>query len=396
MFDNHIYKQTEGAAMGSSLSPAIANLFMTYFENKALNNANRKPKLWLRYVDDIFVVWPHGKDELQAFLEYINSIHSRIQFTLELEQNNKLPFLDVLITKTREGTLQHTVYRKPTHTNRYLNAESHHHPTQIQGVANTLISRSIRLADNDNREQELTNITIALKNNGYKNHTIQKAKHHQQNSRPKNTTEQRTKTVLPYIKGTTDRIGRILRRHNISTAFKPYQTIRSQLRNPKHKIKLENQGVYSIPCGTCGLKYVGQTNRRISARVNEHKLSIKNKQTTSALFIHQHETNHKIDFDNTKQIANVDHYKTRLIREAIEIEKDGFLNKRDDALKLPAAWKSIFEIHRDKSNATCQTTLNANSLPNAQGAEPTQTPTNHRYNLRNKTRRSGNEPSVNT
>ena len=92
--------------MGSSLSPAIANLFITYFENKELNNANRKPKLWLRYVRDIFVVWPHGKDELQAFLEYINSIYSRIQFTLELEQNNKLPFLDVLITKTRKGTLQ--------------------------------------------------------------------------------------------------------------------------------------------------------------------------------------------------------------------------------------------------------------------------------------------------
>ena len=93
--------------------------------------------------------------------------------------------------------------------------------------------------------------------------------------------------------------------------------MRSQLRNPKHKIKLENQGVYSIPCRTCGLKYVGQTNRRIFARVNEHKLNIKNKQTTLALFIHQHKTNHKIDFDNTKQIANVDHYKTRLISEAI-------------------------------------------------------------------------------
>ena len=113
---------------------------------------------------------------------------------------------------------------------------------------------------------------------------------------------------------------------------------------------------------------MGQTNRRICARVDKHKLSIKNKETTSALFIHQHETNHKIDFDNTKQIANIDHYKTRLIREAIEIEKYGFLNKRDDALKLSTAWKSIFEIHRDKTNATCQTRLNKNSLPNGQGA----------------------------
>ena len=117
--------------MGSSLSPAVANLFMVYFEKKAIETANLKPKLWIRYVDDVFVVWSFGKEKLLNFLDHLNSIHPRIEFTLELEQNNQLPFLDVLVIKTQDGRLEHTVYRKPTHTNRYLNAECPHHPSHI-------------------------------------------------------------------------------------------------------------------------------------------------------------------------------------------------------------------------------------------------------------------------
>ena len=151
--------------MGSSLSPAVANLFMIYFEKKAIESANLKPKLWIRYVDDVFVVWPFGRERLLKFLDHLNSIHPRIQFTLELEENNRQPFLDVQVMRTQEGHLEHTVSRKPTHTNRYLNAEFHHHPSQIQAVANTLISRSIRLTNDNHRSQELNKITAALQQN---------------------------------------------------------------------------------------------------------------------------------------------------------------------------------------------------------------------------------------
>ena len=384
MFNNQIYRQIEGAAMGSSLSPVVANLFMIYFERKALKDARLKPKLWLRYVDDIFVVWPFGKDELLSFLDYLNSIHPRIQFTVELEEENKLPFLDVLVSKTTNGSLEHTIYRKPTHTNRYLNAESHHHPTQLQGVVKTLISRSVRLSDDRNRPREMEKITTALKQNGYKHQAISNALRQTQNPKTKNITEERPITIIPYVKGTTDKIGRLLRKHNIKTVYKPHQTIRSYLKNPKDKIKFENQGVYCIPCGTCNQKYVGQTNRRISARLEEHKLGIRNKQTTSALFIHQHETGHTIDFENSKQIASIDQYKTRLIRESIEIEKCGELNKRDDAINLPSAWKYIFKKEtvltppRQSPQEEPSETNPTDSIE--AGAEPT--PTNQRYYLR--------------
>ena len=63
----------------------------------------------------LFVVWNHGEEELQLFLQHINSKNKNIQFTMEKEENGILPFLDVLIS--REGNrLGQTVYRKPTHT----------------------------------------------------------------------------------------------------------------------------------------------------------------------------------------------------------------------------------------------------------------------------------------
>lgn len=55
-----IYEQACGVAMGSPLSPIIANPFMKDFETKALESSRLKPKLWKRFVDDTFVIWPHG------------------------------------------------------------------------------------------------------------------------------------------------------------------------------------------------------------------------------------------------------------------------------------------------------------------------------------------------
>ena len=59
-FLGEIYEQTEGVAMGSPLSPIVANLFMEDFEEKTINSLPQKPRWWLRFVDDVFRNWRHG------------------------------------------------------------------------------------------------------------------------------------------------------------------------------------------------------------------------------------------------------------------------------------------------------------------------------------------------
>ena len=101
LWDGEFYEQTDGVAMGSPLSPVIANFFMEKFEHHILDTAPLKPKVWFRYMDDTFVIWSHCKEELNIFLKHINSVNRNIQFTMEMEQDGKLPLLDVLVI--REG-----------------------------------------------------------------------------------------------------------------------------------------------------------------------------------------------------------------------------------------------------------------------------------------------------
>ena len=108
-----IYRQ-ERLAMCSPLSPLLGNIYMEYFEEMALGCTSLKPSMWLRYVDDTFILWPHQED-VQILLDHVNSIRSSIQFTLEKEQDKKLPFLDVLVT-CREQGFGSFVFRKPTFT----------------------------------------------------------------------------------------------------------------------------------------------------------------------------------------------------------------------------------------------------------------------------------------
>ena len=70
-FENQFYEQTDGAAMGSPLSPIVANLFMEHIEEKDITSSPFKPHLWTRnsYVDNTFVIWPHGPVLLQRFHE---------------------------------------------------------------------------------------------------------------------------------------------------------------------------------------------------------------------------------------------------------------------------------------------------------------------------------------
>ncbi|MGR8252493.1 reverse transcriptase domain-containing protein, partial [Escherichia coli] len=149
LYKNQYYLQIDGVAMGSPIAPVIANIWMEYFEQKALTTGPPIIKLWKRYVDDIFCIIKGGLDEINQYLSHLNSIHPKIQFTFEMEKDRSLAFLDVLVKVKPNGSLAHTVYRKPTHTDRYLNASSHHHPRHLDSVKVSLTKRAKDLCDSE-------------------------------------------------------------------------------------------------------------------------------------------------------------------------------------------------------------------------------------------------------
>ena len=122
--DNH-YLQIHGTAMGTKMAPSYANLFLGYFEANALENAPFQPHTWLRYIDDIFMIWTEGLDNLKIFIDYLNNIHSTIKFTSSHSSTN-IPFLDVSVSLTNDGSISTDLYTKPTDKHQHLLYSSCH------------------------------------------------------------------------------------------------------------------------------------------------------------------------------------------------------------------------------------------------------------------------------
>ena len=147
-FQGRFFEQLQGAAMGSPISPLVANLYMEEFEIKAINTAEHPPRIWKRYVDDTFVVINAAKKEV--FLEHIHSVDPHIQFkTEDAKADGSIPFLDTVVMPQPDNSLLTSVYRKSTHTDLYLNWNSHHHLSAKFSVINTLKYRVKTICSNN-------------------------------------------------------------------------------------------------------------------------------------------------------------------------------------------------------------------------------------------------------
>ena len=100
-FNNQMYKQLHGVAMGSPLGPGLANIFVGFYESRRFDNT-AKPGVYARYVDDRFVIFGSELD-CDHFQEKLNLLHPALTFTIEKEQNNSLHFLNVLVEKKGTG-----------------------------------------------------------------------------------------------------------------------------------------------------------------------------------------------------------------------------------------------------------------------------------------------------
>ena len=262
-FQGQFYEQVEGAAMVSPVSSIVANLYMEYLEQKALSTAPIPPRFWHRYVDDTFVI--HKKVNKQGFLQHINSVDPAIKFTVEdNKEDGSIPFLDTIVKTEAGGTLSITVYRKPTHTDQYLQWDSHHHLSAKFSVIHTLTHRASTVCSKPELlQQEKDHLRKALTKCKYPKWALDKGEK-RLNKSTRQTTDGGTTSaqpatnevknkghiVIPYTQGLCESIKRICGRHGIQTHFKGGRTIKSLLVSPKDKDPMVNQSgtIYWYQC----------------------------------------------------------------------------------------------------------------------------------------------------
>ena len=155
-----------GLCDGISIVPSVGQyIYMEYFEEMALGSAPLKPSMWLRCLADTFILWPHQED-VQILMNHVNSTRPSIQFTMEKEQDNKLSFLDILITRTEHG-FSTTVYRKPTFTEQYLSFHPHHPYNVKKGIVRCLQHRAKAISCDEVYQKEMDSLKETLCRNNY-------------------------------------------------------------------------------------------------------------------------------------------------------------------------------------------------------------------------------------
>ena len=353
LFQGQFYEQTQGAAMGFPVSPVVANMYMELFEDRALTSAVNPPRLWKKYVDDAFVILQ--KTHREEFLQHINSVDPSIQFTTEeAKQDSSMPFLDTLVSPQEDGTFTTSVYRKPTHTDQYLQWDRHHNLACKYSVINTITYRAKAVCSNSKLlEGEMKHLYEVLQQCKYPKWAINKVLKQQEHRRTGNRrvqaknisqTQRRYQIVVPYTKGLCESYKTISGKYWVKAYFKGGNILKELLMFPKDKEEMTKQSniIYWYKCDRteCDDEYIGESARTFEERYREHL------KAPPPIFEHNNATGHTTSVENFKIIGREGHGMARIIKEAIYIWVNSpTLNKNIGKYNLPRIWdKVLFSV----------------------------------------------------
>jgi hypothetical protein len=277
-FDDVMYRQVDGVAMGSPLGPILANVFVGHHE-KLLFSKVTKPMLYYRYVDDIFACFSN-EAACDEFGEHLNNMHSSLQFTCEKEVNNSINFLDVCVHKEQQFVT--SVHRKNTFTGQYMNWHSFCPRRRKIRLIATLVHRAIRICSPSKLKNELNNIRLLMRENAYPEKIVE----HNINIALKSDLNRTCASVaetpvvvlrLPYIGNVSTRfekqISSSVSRHykdvTVRTVFKTTPLFNLTIKDVI-PVNSRSQLVYRFSCH-CGSGYIGRTSRRLKLRIKEHE-----------------------------------------------------------------------------------------------------------------------------
>ena len=306
--------------------------------------------MWRRFVDDTFtIIYTAHK---RSFLGHLNSVGDHIQFTSEDSRpDGSMPFLDILIIPNQGGSLSTTVYRKPTHTDLYLQWNSHHTVSAKYSVVGTLHHRAEIICSSPQLlQQEEQYLQKALQRCKYPAWALNKVKIKSKcsaNKKRRDTTKtgqdnrnQKPYMVVPYYRGMSENLKKVCSRHGVQVYFKGGNTIKNLLVAPKDKdpIMKKSGVIYRYKCNRvdCDEEYIGESSRVFGERFKEHQ------KAPSPIFDHTNTTGHNINTENFSIVGREDQNLKRAIKEALFIRvKNPSLNRIIGKFHLPHIWDEV-------------------------------------------------------
>ena len=200
-FDGKHYLQKLGTAMGSSMAPSYASLFMGKFEEDFLQSRTLAPTVWFRFLDDIFMIWDHTYEELESFISDINSFHPCINFFCSTCKQC-IPFLDVQVIKSSSIRVETDIYEKPTNNHQYLDYTSCHPKSCKDGIPYSQSKRYRRIISNyANLQSSLVRLKGFFMERGYPSDVLDICLNKVANLSQEETPEEKLKTtesVIPF------------------------------------------------------------------------------------------------------------------------------------------------------------------------------------------------------
>jgi hypothetical protein len=272
--------------MGLPLGPTFANIFMCFYESIWLRDCPNsfRPVFYKRYVDDTFILFS-DRSHAPLFLNYLNGKHADIKFTMELENDKKLPFLDCLVSRDTNN-FACSVYRKQTFTGLGLSFYSFCPFIFKYNSVKTLLSRAYRVCSNyASLHDEFLFLKNYFKCNGYASSFIDRqisnflGKIYDPPSIEFGPQMRRIYLAFPFFGPQSEKLKceleKLLYRYFNGVQFNIILVNNFRIGSFFHyKDKLppacRSSLVYSYRCARCASQYVGMTARTLRTRVFEH------------------------------------------------------------------------------------------------------------------------------
>lgn len=343
-FNNEHFLQIKGTAMGKRFSPSYADIYMAEWEEAALKKCPQKPFIYLRYLDDIWGIWTHSRDDFTNFVTILNRHHPSIQLTATLNDMD-INFLDTTTFKgenfNETGKLETRVYFKPTDAHSLLHKQSFHPRHTFKGLIHSQLLRFQRICSRvQDRDEATKTLFQALRHRGYSRSYLKSIRKRTFQDDPIPNRQDDGKSIIPLISMFSSynvRVHRLAKqnfleilpedilknKYKVISAFKKNPNLRDLLvraklppgtqgntqkgpkviSNPRDNTHFlipkglgnaSTNAIYCIHCHLCGIQYIGETKNSVRTRWHTHRHNIRNNRKRDTHLV-QHFRWHGVD-----------------------------------------------------------------------------------------------------